>query len=150
MNRGEQLLYDRFKRNVATGPLDRVERIENGISAGTPDVNYCLRGTEGWVELKAPLEPKRPSTPLFGSNHDVSIDQLNWFHKQHMAGGIGWLLIGTDKRHFALAGKNVAALGPKINNHTVESLCAIAVWRAPLRAFAEDWAALRELLIEGY
>ncbi len=33
------------------GPFGHLVRIENSVEKGTPDVNYCLRGGEGWVEL---------------------------------------------------------------------------------------------------
>ena len=29
-----------------------VERVENALTRGTPDVNMCVEGTEFWLELK--------------------------------------------------------------------------------------------------
>jgi hypothetical protein len=33
-------------------PKGHIIRIENSTERGTPDVNYCLDGVEGWIELK--------------------------------------------------------------------------------------------------
>jgi hypothetical protein len=34
--------------------MDRWDRIENGVGVGMPDINYCLSGIEGWIEMKSP------------------------------------------------------------------------------------------------
>ena len=39
------------------------DRIENMVGAGIPDVTYCCKGTDGWLELKYMKNwPKREST----------------------------------------------------------------------------------------
>ena len=94
----ETKVFHRLKERIAN-PEDRFERVENGIGTGWPDVNYCIMGTEGWIEIKAPEEPAMPATPLFGTRqHNVQVEQANWLLKQSNAGGLGWLFIATKSR----------------------------------------------------
>ena len=143
----ETSVFTRLKERV-TRPTDRFERVENGLGEGWPDCNYCMVGSEGWIEIKAPHEPVRPDTPLFASNHQVSIEQINWLHNQHMAGGNGWLFIATEKRLMIIHGGRVAQLGRKVNTMTVAQLIKCAAWHVelPVKDF-EKWFDLRELLI---
>ena len=39
-------------RRVRKGLPGHLVRVENAVEAGTPDVNYCIDGAEGWIELK--------------------------------------------------------------------------------------------------
>src|SRR4249919_4400266 len=95
----ENKLWQNMRTNMLTKG-DRVDRIENSVSSGAPDVNGCLAGEDVWVELKAPTEPKRAETPLMTSNgnHPLLQSQINWFARQAQAGGIAYILIRTDKR----------------------------------------------------
>lgn len=146
MKPSEASVYSKMRSRIL-GPIDRIERVENGLLVGMPDVNYCIEGQEGWIEIKAPVEPTRKATPLFGSNHQVSIEQINWMHVQHMAGGVSWLLISTQARMLLIHGGRVAALERRINTLCVAELEKISHWQAPVPT--RDiifWGALRELL----
>lgn len=135
--------YKAFKTNVPQ-PGDRLDRIENVMVTGMPDVNYCFGGVEGWIEQKSPKEPKRPDTPLFGSNHKMSMDQRNWFLRQRRAGGRAYILIVTDKRWMLLPG----ALADFINFWSVNELVDNAVWSCikPIKD-KQQWVYLREALM---
>lgn len=134
--------YKTFRRNVI-GAYDRIDRIENVMVAGMPDVNVCINGKESWVEQKSPKEPKRKSTKLFGSNHKVSVDQSNWMKRQITAGGRAYFLIATDLRWLLLEG----ALADEINEMTVNQVVAAALWHyeKPIRG-DEPWEQLRAIL----
>lgn len=71
----EQRLYDAFKKIRPKGI--RIERVENVVSDGTPDVMLFVPGATVWVELKAPLRPKRATTRLLGGE-GLRQSQLNW------------------------------------------------------------------------
>lgn len=104
----------------------RIERIENVITAGTLDCNYCVTGSEGWIEIKAPTEPKRLTTPLFGSNHKLSQDQCNWILAQRKAGGRAFVWIGTNKRRMLIPG----LYADEINHMCVGELLDCSIWSA--------------------
>jgi hypothetical protein len=123
---------------------DRIDRIENVVGVGTPDINFCIEGVEGWIELKSPREPKRASTRLFGSNHKLSQDQMNWFLKQEKAGGNGFVLIATDKRWMLIEGW----YADDVNKMTLAELIIISRWTAPKPITRREWKKLREVLIK--
>lgn len=114
----EKNAYETLRNKVLIKSADRIDRVENVLVDGTPDVNYCIEGTEGWIEIKCPTEPKRSTTPLFGSNHKLSQDQKNWIKRQLDAGGIVWVVIRTDYRWAILSGR----LAEGINLMTVQDL----------------------------
>ena len=108
-----------------------------------PDTNYCINGCEGWMEIKSPIEPARVQTPLFGSNHNLSQDQKNWFKRQMLAGGRAYIMISTDQRWILIHGKHADT----VNDLTVQGLLSIAAWVSlkPVRD-VNGWAKLREAL----
>lgn len=137
-------------RHCAFKPGDRIDRIENLVGTGFPDVNGCLRqttnGYEFWIEIKAPKEPKRASTPLFGSNHKLSQEQKNWFLRQMKANGRAFVYIETETKRMLIHGSKA----DDINEMTVSQLWEAAVWRAlkPTRN-PEDWNGFRQTIIDN-
>ena len=134
--------YKTFKANVPQAG-DRLDRIENVVVTGMPDINMCIGGVEVWIEQKSPKEPKRSTTPLFGSNHRVSQEQANWMLRQRKAGGKCYFLISTDKRWMLVGG----FLADQLNELTVDELLEQCVWSTtkPVRD-KEQWKYLREAL----
>jgi hypothetical protein len=134
--------YKAFKKNVPE-PGDRLDRIENVVVTGMPDINMCIEGKELWIEQKSPKEPVRSTTPLFGSNRKVSQEQRNWFLRQRQAHGNAYFLIATDKRWMLLPG----ILADKINSMTVPELLEKCLWSAtkPVRD-KQQWTNLRIIL----
>lgn len=135
--------YQKFKDKVILYG-DRIDRIENIIVIGMPDVNLCIEGVEAWMEIKSPKEPKKISTPLFGSNHKLSIDQKNWFLRQKKAGGIGLILICTDQRWMLIDGC-IHADG--LNEYTVVELCRHSLWNSTIPITREDAENMRNAIL---
>jgi len=126
-------------------PLDRLERIENVVGVGTPDVNYCIEGVEGWIEIKSPLAPKRKTTAVLKSQHNLSQDQMNWFKKQFNAGGNGFILICMKTKWMLVDG----SWADQINEMTINRLLEISAWRAGAPIFDGQWETLRMRLKHG-
>jgi len=120
-----------WMRKIFRSP-HRVDRIENLLVAGMPDVNVkVVQGIECWVEIKSPTEPKRSSTALIGgSNHPVSQDQKNWFLRQRKAGGHAMFFIVTDKRRMLVPG----IYADQLNEMTVNEILEVANWSALIGA----------------
>jgi len=129
-------------RDKCLSPLDRYNCIENIIGQGMPDVNVCVLGVDSWIEFKSPKEPKKPATPLFGSNHKLSQEQKNWHLTQRNAGGISWVLICTDKRWMLLDNRWT----DDINELSIEQLLARSSWNAALPIKGDQWIKLRRTL----
>ena len=131
-------------RKVLPQPHDRLDRVENVTMAGMPDVNFCADGKECWIELKAPKEPKRSTTPLFGTGHRLTLDQRNWLTRQRMAGGRAFVLIATDSRWLLMDGMEADF----INDMTVNELIDKSLWRATKPVRREQWSGLRAALLQ--
>lgn len=86
-------------------PYGELERIENLVGSGTPDVNYCLRGREGWIELKwLPRWPKRESTIVRFPK--LKLTQVLWLERRRRAEGRAFLLAQVERDVLLLDGRD--------------------------------------------
>lgn len=77
MRKAEQKFWDCLKR---AAPSDFwLQRVENTLVAGMPDVYCAWDGGAAWIELKTPKAPARVETKLLGES--LSQDQVNWHIK---------------------------------------------------------------------
>lgn len=91
----EQKLWDTMRRNAPR--CLKMERMENAVGSGMPDVFCRFKVGQTWVELKAPIRPKRASTPLMGDKEGLRQSQKNWLMEHHQLGLDAWILIRDDK-----------------------------------------------------
>lgn len=128
-------------------PEDRFERVENGMIDGMPDVNYCLAGAEGWLEIKAPKVPKLGATRLLGGSEPFKVDQANWFLRQRRARGRCALFVATEALLLLIPGDDAARLGIKLNEFSLDELRMHACWWSEVPAKDQvTWWDLRERL----
>ena len=95
MRQREQRLWDAMRK--AAPPHVWLQRIENVVGEGMPDVFVAAHGSSCWVELKAAIRPKRDTTPLLGSD-GLRLSQINWHIKAASVGLRTYVLIRDDKR----------------------------------------------------
>lgn len=91
----EQRLWDSFKSNA---PKDWwLQRVENVVLEGMPDVYVTLPGDRTcWIELKAPIRPKRNSTRLLGTD-GLRPSQINWHLKAATKAKPTYILVRDDQ-----------------------------------------------------
>jgi hypothetical protein len=142
----ESKVFKRLRERI-TRPEDRFERVENGMIDGMPDVNYCLAGAEGWLELKAPKLPKHGATRLLGGSEEFKVSQANWFLRQSKARGRCALFIATNEMLLLIPGETAGRIGIMINEHSLNDLHLISSWSSPVPVpDITKWWDLRELL----
>jgi hypothetical protein len=142
----EKRAYTLLKRHLVAGkPRRRLDRVENIISSGWPDCNGCFNGAEFWIEIKEPKEPKRATTPLFGSNHNLSLEQRNWIKRQLLAGGLAYIYIDTGNWRLLMGGSSA----DEINSLTLNQLKDSALWfsKVPVRTDS-CWEKIAEIIFE--
>jgi hypothetical protein len=84
----------RFRRYLV-----HMERIENGVGVGRPDVNACVDAVTIDIELKAEERPKRTSTKI---RFKVRSSQAIWMHDRVTAGcRTAWVLAQVGTLHDA-------------------------------------------------
>lgn len=131
MRKTEQRLWDRMRR--AIGTRVRLERIENVVGVGTPDVVACCYIT-AFVELKAvEAPPVRETTRVLGEK-GLNRDQRNWHKDWHHWGGKSFILVGVGRQIFMIQGQFADAL----NDMTMDQLAAHSV--------AADWLTVAKRL----
>ena len=141
MRKKEQLLWDAMKR--ALSPRLRLQRVENLVGEGMPDVYVGLSGK--WVELKAVDKvPKRPDTPLLGDKTGLRLSQVNW-HLAHADGyaPASYVLIrirGEDEDNLSAATVYLlpGSLAARINAMPMKEIRAASL--------TESWQGIQEKL----
>lgn len=119
----EQRLWDSFRK--AAPPDVLLERIENLVSDGTPDVLVGIGGRWAWIENKAPEEPKRETTALMTGGKGLRQSQINWHVKAASLGLPSYVLIrgAHNKRIYLVSGKHAL----RLNQLTELEISALAL-----------------------
>lgn len=105
-----------------------LERIENIVGEGTPDVHGLADDVAFWMELKAvAAAPKRASSKLLGITHGLNNEQINWHLTYAQRGGNNWVLIGVGSREAILVhGKHALSINSASRDELI-SFCAAHV-----------------------
>ena len=108
-----------------------IQRIENGLEDGTPDVEYIIRGVMSggvWIELKSAKRPARGTTCV---SFRLRPAQGDWMQDRFEAGDkrSGWLLqvgSGGNRAVYYLTGKHRSALYAGVTEKELEALSALS------------------------
>jgi len=141
MSQRESGFWAEIKRALGKRPFHDLVRIENSCEEGTPDVNYCIGGADGWIELKRVELPKRDAT-VVKVDHFTG-GQRAWLMRRATAGGRCWVLLRADAETFLFRGGHAARnLGV---TWTKDDCRSRAVYHSSGRV---DWDALvKELMV---
>src|SRR5512135_1340308 len=75
----------------------RIERIENIVGVGTPDIHCICRGCVTWIELKVARWPVK-ETSRMKYLHPLDVDQENWHMRYAQQGGRSFILVGIERQ----------------------------------------------------
>lgn len=131
----EQELWRCIERAAwAAGPGVHIVRVENSLEWGFPDLDFCIAGYAGKLELKANRAwPKNPDAivPCRG----FTPQQRLWLARRVIAGGAVGLLwvIGWDILLFT---EDFGCIGTS----TRDALYQSAAWSASRRRSKQGWA----------
>lgn len=106
----------------------RVDRIENLAGTGQFDVNYCIDGREGWIELKVWPRKYRPS-------------QAEFARQQHENGGIAYVLVQVDREVYLVRAMDYLTICEALRMDR-KVLHEVAIWRLK----GSSWDMLRVYL----
>ena len=76
-----------------------IERIENRVGVGVPDVQGCYNGIPFMVELKVAPKPTKPNTPV---KIVLRESQREWHSDRLAAGGRSFFLVQVGKTRYLL------------------------------------------------
>lgn len=134
----EQRLWDRMKRNVSHPKLF-LNRIENRVGVGDPDVEALAHGVYSKVELKAvDKPPARANTPLLG-DEGLNLSQRNFLYAWAERGGRSFVLIGI--------GKGPSAEQYLIPGRLCDSINDMSLAEVQTTALAFTWPRIQQILM---
>jgi hypothetical protein len=97
MRKTEQRLWDRMRQHIAPRGI-LLERVENAVGEGMPDVMVLCGGVFTPTELKAvESPPARPDTRLIPSGKGLSVEQRNWHLAWQQNGGRSLIVVGCGR-----------------------------------------------------
>ncbi len=92
----ESALWDRIRDTaipalIKAGHKVDLQRLENLVGVGHPDVEGCIDSQQVWIELKSEARPKRLDTPI---RPKLRASQSEW-HTERAAAGFrhNWVLL---------------------------------------------------------
>ena len=130
----EHNLWVRIRSNI--GDRGHFVRMEFNPEAGIPDVDYCIKGVEGKIELKYTASvPARANTAVF-TNGGLRDAQIAWIYTRVRHGGRVWILPQIGERLFLVPGKYCR----EFNSMTTHQIDKAATWSSEGRVMAlQDW-----------
>lgn len=126
----EARLWQRLRDGVR--PHCFVQRIENSVSAGVPDVWLCSRenGQGAWVELKyRPSLPVRENTAIFKGGYGIRPEQVAWIYGRATAGARIYILGQCGDSLWLLHGR----FAREISTFPVAVLDECCAWKGTAR-----------------
>lgn len=127
----EQRLWDGMRNALRDSFY--LERIENVVMPGRPDVDVMHRGVIIPVELKVRVRPPTRCTALaLGKSGGLNPNQLNWWLQWNKRGGSGFILAKVGATLSAIP----ATMSELVNEMTY----------ADLAQYEVDWHDLKDLI----
>lgn len=139
MRKLEQKLWDRMRHSLKDHVY--LERVENVVHPGRPDVDTLWDGIVLPIELKAlDTFPKRRETPVLGRK-GLNQNQLNWWLNWRRWGGSGFIVIGVAGDIFAVPAK----FSEEVNSLTRQNLYDYheVTWQELITKIKQESACLR-------
>jgi len=135
----EQKVWDTMKTKFGNRPGLWLERVENVVAEGMPDVFGATRGASHrggvfFIELKAAKLPARSTTKVLG-DAGLRVSQLGWHKKAFIYGLSVYTLIRDDKRNLYFI---PCALSDALNDMPLQALIEASV--------ATTWEEIAEIL----
>lgn len=121
----EQRLWDRI-RAKNRGRV-RMERIENLVGVGRPDVDTLVNGSFLPVELKAIKDwPARATTKVLGRK-GLRLDQRNWHLDWRRWGGKSLVVVGVGREVYSFVGAHADVINDFVREDFELHACAIGI-----------------------
>ena len=127
MRKAEQKLWDAMRSNIPAGWW--VQRVENVVTDGMPDVFVASpRGTQTWVELKAPKPRARRTTPLLSASEGLRVSQVNWHLKAALRQIRTYVLVRVSGKLYLLPGDKAEEIN-EWNTEACERWSCASTWQ---------------------
>jgi len=114
------------KATIELAPLLDMNRVENGVMLGMPDVEGFLEGQgQFWLELKSSERPARASTPVRFKVKGREA-QIEWLQRRWKLGGCVWLCLqvgsGANRRIYLVPGRHASKVYAGLTEEQIQKL----------------------------
>lgn len=113
-----------------------IQRVENVVGAGTPDVEGCLNGNTFWIELKQ-------ATVYQNGNCRIKFQpkQPGWLKRRVASGGKAFVLIGAKADRFLIPGHLAEEIEGTVSLEHLKSLslCFIRPKPVEILKIVTEW-----------
>lgn len=116
----------------------RIDRVENVVVVGMPDVSCTLVGVDVWIENKAVTLPVRDRTRVLGTQKGVNVDQIAWHRFHQQCGGRSFIFIHAAPYRWLIDGKHAS----EVNEWSGVRLSEEAAWQIRGNMKPENWRYL--------
>jgi hypothetical protein len=130
----ETALWGWLKKPIASLHLPQhIQRIENAVARGTPDVEGCINSHAFWCELKVASAMARGRWRI-----RITPEQVRFALRRHGAGGKSWVLVRAcgdtwgSNRHFLISGGDTEELLEPISDERLTALSFCAPSASPV------------------
>lgn len=106
----EKTLRKRVLLAINYTPQCHAVAIENKLETGTPDINYCVQGWEGWLELKSIEKFPKHSNTVVRIEH-FTLDQRRWIKHRQSCGGTAGVLLQVGDEIFLFMDVTAVVIG---------------------------------------
>lgn len=138
----EKRLWDRVRE--AVGDCGHFDRLENNPVPGMFDVNFCINGVEGHIELKFRADvPKREGTAVF-KQKGLRDAQILWGTKRLEAGGRLFVLAQVGRMLYLCPGSYI--LLREFNEMPLTRINSWADWSAGPTITTAEWSMFLNIL----
>lgn len=121
----ERALWRYIQSHLRALPEIDMQRHEDKLALGVPDVSYGCRGVNGWIELKFCHEPAK-TTSLVRCPH-FTLEQRQWLLDRGRRGGHAFLLAQVGREYLLMDHLAAQLLGHARLSHL--RMVASRVWR---------------------
>jgi hypothetical protein len=129
----EHSLWNRIRNSI--GHVGHWQRLEFNPEAGIPDVNFCIAGVEGMIELKHTDEPPvREATRVFG-DRGLRKAQIAWIKIRQRVGGRIFICSQVGRWLFLTPGFHAETF----NEMSLKEITRTSVWNHFGTMRQEDW-----------
>lgn len=137
----EHSLWERIRNNI--GHRGHFTRLEFNPEAGVPDVDFCIKGVEGKIELKyTGAAPARADTPVF-KHGGLRDPQVIWIYTRWRHGGNVFVLPQIGDELLLVPGSEAR----RFNALTLHALRKASTWSNRGAMTPAIWGDLTAALI---
>ena len=145
----ENAAWQWLRKGAADRPKIHLQRVENCLSRGNPDVEGCIDGVSFWLELKAGPCPAKETSKV--SCEPLKTPQRRFIRQRLAAGGQAWILYRVDREVYLIHGEDAEKVRNQPRLKTLRELTHVNRKASPGKVLTQIYCGLPDnFTFDGY